>query len=155
MLTCDIVNLRFKHRGTKYGMVRTSMREPQILKSVSRCNWEHTNLWSKSASRCSLESWLYGIWRNKTEGSPIALGKDFGMLIDWLIDLIDLIWFDLIRLDLIWFDLIWCDLSYFISYPYAWTVNFEIRIEVQLRTHQPPSPNSSQTSAWCYMFIGC
>ena len=46
-------------------------------------------------------------------------------------------------------------ITYVITYPYAWTVNFEMRLEMQLRTYQPPIPNSSQASAWCYTYIGC
>ena len=44
--------------------------------------------------------------------------------------------------------------TYVITYPYAWTVNFEIRLEMQLRTYQPPIPNTSQTSAWSYKYNG-
>ena len=36
----------------------------------------------------------------------------------------------------------------------AWTVNFEIRLEVQLRTYQPPIPKPSQASAWSYRYSG-
>ncbi len=46
-------------------------------------------------------------------------------------------------------------ITYVIAYPYAWTVNLEICLEAQLRTYQPPIPNSSQASAWCYRYIGC
>ena len=35
-------------------------------------------------------------------------------------------------------------ITYLIAYPYAWTVNFEHCIEVQLTTHQPQIPNFSQ-----------
>ena len=45
-------------------------------------------------------------------------------------------------------------MTYVITYPYAWTVNCEMRLEMQLRTYQPPIPNSSQASAWSYMYIG-
>ena len=45
-------------------------------------------------------------------------------------------------------------ITYVITYPYAWTVNFEMRLEMQLRTYQPPIPNTSQASAWCYKYIG-
>ena len=44
--------------------------------------------------------------------------------------------------------------TYVITYPYAWTVNFEMRFEMQLRTYQPPIPNTSQTSAWSYKYNG-
>ena len=40
------------------------------------------------------------------------------------------------------------------TYPYAWTVNFEMCLEMQLRTYQPPIPKTSQASAWCYRYIG-
>ena len=62
-------------------------------------------------------------------------------LIDWLIDLMDL------------FDLIMMILS-LISYPYGGTINFQIRLDMQPTTHQPPMPNSSQTSAWSHRYIG-
>ena len=78
-------------------------------------------------------------------------------------DWIDLIWFDLIWCD--WLNLIWSDLMSLIdcldliwfdiiTYPYAWTVNFKICIDVQLRTYQPPIPKTSQASAWSHMYIG-
>ena len=45
-----------------------------------------------------------------------------------------------------------------ISYPYGGTVNFKICLDVQLTVqltiHQPPMPNSSQTSAWSHRYIG-
>ena len=41
-----------------------------------------------------------------------------------------------------------------ISYPYGGTINFKICLDVQLTTHQPPMPNSSQTSAWSHRYIG-
>ena len=44
--------------------------------------------------------------------------------------------------------------TYVVTYPYAWTVNFEMRFEMQLRTYQPPIPNTSQTSAWSYKYNG-
>ena len=44
--------------------------------------------------------------------------------------------------------------TYVITYPYAWTVNFDMRSEMQLRTYQPPIPNTSQTSAWSYKHNG-
>ena len=46
------------------------------------------------------------------------------------------------------------ELRYLFKYPYAWTVNFEICIDVQLRTYQPPISKASLTSAWCYKYIG-
>ena len=45
-------------------------------------------------------------------------------------------------------------ITYVITYPYAWTVNFDMRFEMQLRTYQPPIPNTSQTSAWSYKYNG-
>ena len=45
-------------------------------------------------------------------------------------------------------------ITYAITYPYAWTVNFEMRFEMQLRTYQPPIPNTSQASAWSYKHNG-
>ena len=47
-----------------------------------------------------------------------------------------------------------CIVTYVIAYPYAWTVNFDMRFEMQLRTYQPPIPNTSQTSAWSYKYNG-
>ena len=47
-----------------------------------------------------------------------------------------------------------CTITYLIAYPYAWTVNFEICLDAQLRTYQPPIPKPSQASAWPYMYIG-
>ena len=41
-----------------------------------------------------------------------------------------------------------------ISYPYGGTINFQICLDMQLTTHQPPMPNSSQTSAWSHQYIG-
>ena len=41
-----------------------------------------------------------------------------------------------------------------ISYPYGGTVNLQICPDVQLTIHQPPMPNSSQTSAWSHRYIG-
>ena len=41
-----------------------------------------------------------------------------------------------------------------ISYPYGGTINFQIRLDMQLTTHQPPMPNSSQPSAWSHRYIG-
>ena len=45
-------------------------------------------------------------------------------------------------------------IKYVIAYPNAWPVNFEMCLEVQLRTYQPPIPKTSQASAWCYRYIG-
>ena len=41
-----------------------------------------------------------------------------------------------------------------VSYPYGGTINFKICLDVQLTIHQPPMPNSSQTSAWSFRYIG-
>ena len=38
--------------------------------------------------------------------------------------------------------------------PDAWTVNFEIRVEMEVGMCQPPIPNSSQASARSYRYIG-
>ena len=46
-----------------------------------------------------------------------------------------------------------CVIAYVITYPYAWTVYFEMRLDMQLRTYQPPIPNTSQASAWSYKYI--
>ena len=40
-----------------------------------------------------------------------------------------------------------------ISYPYDGTINFQICLDMQLTTHQPPMPNSSHTSAWSHRYI--
>ena len=40
------------------------------------------------------------------------------------------------------------------SYPYDGTINFQICLDMQLTTHQPPMPNSSHTSAWSHRYIG-
>ena len=45
-------------------------------------------------------------------------------------------------------------ITYVITYHYAWIVNFDMRFEMQLRTYQPPIPNTSQTSAWSYKYNG-
>ena len=45
-------------------------------------------------------------------------------------------------------------IKYVITYPYAWNVNFEKRLEIQLRRYQPPIPTTSQASVWCYKYIG-
>ena len=47
-----------------------------------------------------------------------------------------------------------CTITYLIAYPDAWTENFEICIDLQLTTHQPPIATSSQTSVWSYKYIG-
>ena len=47
-----------------------------------------------------------------------------------------------------------CTVTYPIAYPYAWTVNFETCIDVQLTTHQPPIPKTSQAAAWSHRYIG-
>ena len=59
----------------------------------------------------------------------------------------------------VWTDLTWIDHAQWhnfmkISYPYGGTINFKICLDVQLTTHQPPMPNSSQTSAWSHRYIG-
>ena len=50
--------------------------------------------------------------------------------------------------------LIACGNAYVITYPYARTVNFEMCVEMQLRSHQSPIPKNSQASAWSYKYIG-
>ena len=46
-------------------------------------------------------------------------------------------------------------LNHDITYPYGWTVNFEMcRNAGQSWAYQPPIPNSSQTSAWSHRYIG-
>ena len=47
-----------------------------------------------------------------------------------------------------------CTITYLIAYPYARTVNFEICINVQLTTHQPPIATSSQAAAWSHRYNG-
>ena len=47
-----------------------------------------------------------------------------------------------------------CTITYLIAYPYAWTVNFEICIDMQLTAHQPPIPKASQAVAWSHKYIG-
>ena len=47
-----------------------------------------------------------------------------------------------------------CTITYLITYPYARTVNFEMCIDVQLTTHQPPIAKACQTSAWSHRYIG-
>ena len=57
-----------------------------------------------------------------------------------------------------------CTVTYLITYPYAWTVNFEIwnlrfkhrgtKYGMLLTTHQPPIAKASQTSAWSHRYIG-
>ena len=76
-------------------------------------------------------------------------------LIDWLIEfdliwLIELIWFDVIWLN--WFDLIWLIWLDFV--PLCLNRKFQNPFDAQLGTYQPPIPNSSQASAWSYMYIG-
>ena len=62
----------------------------------------------------------------------------------------------LIRFDLIWFDWLidWIGSNDIITYPYAWTVNFKICLDVQLRTRQVPIPKTSQAAAWRHRYIG-
>ena len=47
-----------------------------------------------------------------------------------------------------------CTITYLIMYPCARTVNFEIRIDVQLTTHQPAIAKASQAAAWSYKYNG-
>ena len=57
-----------------------------------------------------------------------------------------------------------CTVTYLITYPYGWTVNFEIwnlrfkhrgtKYGMLLTTHQPPIAKASQTSAWSHRYIG-
>ena len=42
----------------------------------------------------------------------------------------------------------------YVTYPYAWTVNFKLCIDAQTKTYQPPIPKASQASAWSHMYIG-
>ena len=70
-------------------------------------------------------------------------------LINWLID-----WIGLNCIGMDWIELDWIGLDDIITYPYAWTVNFEICLDVQLRTYQPLIPKTSQASAWCHRYIG-
>ena len=77
----------------------------------------------------------------------------FHLLIDWF----DLIWFDwwIDWFDFIWFALMdWIGSDDIITYPYAWTVNFKICVDVQLRTYQPPIPKTSQAASWLHRYIG-
>ena len=56
-----------------------------------------------------------------------------------------------------------CTVTYLITYPYGWTVNFEIwnlrfkhrgtKYGMLLTTHQPPIAKASQTSAWSHRYI--
>ena len=41
-----------------------------------------------------------------------------------------------------------------ITYPYAWTLNFEMCLKMQLKTYQPPIANASQASAWSQRYDG-
>ena len=41
-----------------------------------------------------------------------------------------------------------------ISYPYGGTINSEICMEMQLKTHQPPIAKASQAAAWSYKYSG-
>ena len=47
-----------------------------------------------------------------------------------------------------------CTITYLITYRYARTVNFEICIDVQLTTHQPPIAKASQAAAWSHRYNG-
>ena len=59
----------------------------------------------------------------------------------------------LIRFDLIWL-IDWIGSDDIIIYPYAWTVNFKICLDVQLRARQVPIPKTSQAAAWRHRHIG-
>ena len=48
----------------------------------------------------------------------------------------------------------WIGLDDIITYPYAWTVNFNICLDAQLGTHQPQIPKTTQASAWSYKYNG-
>ena len=50
--------------------------------------------------------------------------------------------------------LITYDFAYLIAYPYAWTLNSKMCLQMQLRSYQPPIPETSQASAWSYKSIG-
>ena len=50
--------------------------------------------------------------------------------------------------------LITCGNAYVITYPYSRTVNFEMRLKMQLRSHQPPIPKKTQAPASSYKYIG-
>ena len=49
---------------------------------------------------------------------------------------------------------VYCSLTYLLAYPYAWTLNCGNCIGLQLMTHQPPSPEASQSAAWSHKYIG-
>ena len=51
-----------------------------------------------------------------------------------------------------WFDLMWS--IWFDFIPLCLNRKFQNMFNAQLRTYQPPIPNSSQASAWSYMYIG-
>ena len=88
------------------------------------------------------------------------------VLIDWSIDLFDLIWFDLIWFDLIWFDLIWFDwlidwlidrLIYLIWFD--WLIDWLIDWLLDVAGHHQGSSNDTRCSSlstftantWCSM----
>ena len=95
-------------------------------------------------------NWLiYLIWFDWITG--LVDWFDLIWLIDWLIEWVS-DWLDWIALE--WIGLNWIGLDDINAYPYAWTVNFEICLDVQLRTYQPLIPKTSQASAWCHQYIG-
>ena len=97
-----------------------------------------------------LINWLiYLIWFDWITG--LVDWFDLIWLIDWLIEWVS-DWLDWIALE--WIGLNWIGLDDINAYPYAWTVNFEICIDVQLRTYQPLIRKTSQASAWCHRYIG-
>ena len=63
----EIWNLRFKHRGTKYGMLLTT-HQPPIAKASQTSAWSHRYI---------------GDWVSKTEGSPIGFIPIFWRLKSW------------------------------------------------------------------------
>ena len=65
----EIWNLRFKHRGTKYGMLLTT-HQPPIAKTSQTSAWSHRYI---------------GNWVGKTEGSPIGFIPIFWRLKSWII----------------------------------------------------------------------
>ena len=63
----EIWNLRFKHRGTKYGMLLTT-HQPPITKASQTSAWSYKYI---------------GDWMGKTEGSPIGFVAIFRRLKSW------------------------------------------------------------------------
>ena len=74
----EIWNLRFKHRGTKYGMLLTT-HQPPITKASQTSAWSYKYI---------------GDWMGKTEGSPIGFGAIFGRLKSWTIPLAKVVDFE-------------------------------------------------------------